>query len=146
VWRGIVPWDKTEASRPQKGRPRAQCEYLVWGSKGPLEPWEDAPCAPGVVRLYKRASDRLHIAQKHIGVNAPLISCVVPGGLVLDPFAGSGEHGLEVLESGRRYHGIEVVPEWAEMARSRLAVAADGAQPVAGGAAAQELLFGGGGS
>src|SRR5690606_8165167 len=36
VWRGIVPWDKTEAVRPQLGRFRAQAEYVVWGSKGPM--------------------------------------------------------------------------------------------------------------
>jgi site-specific DNA-methyltransferase (adenine-specific) len=36
VWRGIVPWNKTEAVRPALGRFRAQCEYVVWGSVGPM--------------------------------------------------------------------------------------------------------------
>lgn len=33
VWRGIVPWDKTEAVRPQKVFFRAQCEYILTGTK-----------------------------------------------------------------------------------------------------------------
>lgn len=35
VYRGIIPWNKTEAARPQKGCFRAQCEYVVWGTNGP---------------------------------------------------------------------------------------------------------------
>ena len=33
VWRGIVPWDKTEGARPCRGRFTAQCEYVVWGDR-----------------------------------------------------------------------------------------------------------------
>jgi hypothetical protein len=36
VWRGIVPWDKGEGCRPVPGRFRAQAEYALWGSKGPM--------------------------------------------------------------------------------------------------------------
>ena len=39
VWRGMVPWDKTEASRaPHTGYFRHQCEYIVWGSVTNLSP------------------------------------------------------------------------------------------------------------
>lgn len=34
MYRGLVPWDKTEAARPQPGRFTQQCEFVVWGSKG----------------------------------------------------------------------------------------------------------------
>lgn len=43
-----------------------------------------------------------------------------PGGLVLDPFSGSGTTGLAALELGRRYLGIELNPEYAQMSRKRL--------------------------
>jgi DNA modification methylase len=49
------------------------------------------------------------------------LSCP-PGGLVLDPFAGSGTTGLAALESGRRFVGIEPVARYAAEARARLAV------------------------
>ena len=31
VFRGVMPWDKTEAVRPRMGGFRSQCEYVVWG-------------------------------------------------------------------------------------------------------------------
>ena len=44
-----------------------------------------------------------------------------PGGLVLDPFAGSGTTGLAAFAEGFRFIGIEKDPEYAEIARQRLA-------------------------
>lgn len=47
-----------------------------------------------------------------------------PGGLVLDPFCGSGTSLLAAVRLGRRGLGFEVNPEYAEMARGRVAVEA----------------------
>jgi site-specific DNA-methyltransferase (adenine-specific)/site-specific DNA-methyltransferase (cytosine-N4-specific) len=44
-----------------------------------------------------------------------------PGSLVLDPFFGSGTVGEVCIEQGRRCVGIELNPEYAEIARRRLA-------------------------
>jgi DNA modification methylase len=41
--------------------------------------------------------------------------------IVLDPFSGSGTTGVVSLREGRRYLGIELNPEYAEMARNRIA-------------------------
>lgn len=46
-----------------------------------------------------------------------------PGGLVLDPFHGSGTTALACLAEGRRCVGVERVPEYAEIARRRIAEA-----------------------
>jgi DNA modification methylase len=43
-----------------------------------------------------------------------------PGDLVLDPFAGAGTTGLVAERLGRRFLGIELNPEYAEMAERRL--------------------------
>lgn len=43
------------------------------------------------------------------------------GGLVLDPFAGSGTTGVVALRNARRFIGLELNPEYATMARSRMA-------------------------
>jgi DNA modification methylase len=43
-----------------------------------------------------------------------------PGDLVLDPFAGSGTTGVVALRLGRSFIGIELSPEYAEMARKSL--------------------------
>lgn len=42
------------------------------------------------------------------------------GHLVLDPFCGSGTTGVVALRLGRRFVGIELKPEYAEMARRRI--------------------------
>lgn len=47
-----------------------------------------------------------------------------PGGLVLDPFCGSGSTGKGALLEGFRFVGIEREPEYAEIARARCAHAA----------------------
>ena len=50
--------------------------------------------------------------------------CVIagspPGGIVLDPFFGSGTCGVVCVEEGRRCVGIEVKPEYAVLAADRL--------------------------
>jgi site-specific DNA-methyltransferase (adenine-specific) len=45
------------------------------------------------------------------------------GELILDPFTGSGSTGVAALRLGRRFAGWEMNPEYAEMARRRLAAA-----------------------
>ena len=49
-----------------------------------------------------------------------------PGGLVLDPFCGSGSTGKAALLEGFRFLGIEQAPEYVAIARARLAHAAGG--------------------
>jgi site-specific DNA-methyltransferase (adenine-specific) len=46
-----------------------------------------------------------------------------PGGLVLDPFAGSGSTGIAALKEGRRFLGVEQNARYARIARARLAAA-----------------------
>lgn len=42
-----------------------------------------------------------------------------PGGVVLDPFIGSGTTAMVALENGRRYVGVELNPEYVEIAERR---------------------------
>lgn len=46
-----------------------------------------------------------------------------PGGLVLDPFCGSGSTGKAAVLEGFRFLGIELDPEYAEIAEARIAAA-----------------------
>ena len=62
----------------------------------------------------------------HFAVMPPALvrPCILagcpPDGVVLDPFAGAGTVPLVAAENGRRYLGIELNPEYAEMARERV--------------------------
>ena len=42
------------------------------------------------------------------------------GGTVLDPFFGAGTTGMVAKQEGRKYIGIELNPEYAEMAKNRI--------------------------
>jgi len=46
-----------------------------------------------------------------------------PGGVVLDPFTGAGTTALAALQRGRDFIGAELNPEYAEIARARIAEA-----------------------
>jgi DNA modification methylase len=46
--------------------------------------------------------------------------------LVLDPFCGSGTTGVVARQMGRAFFGVELNPEYAEMARRRIAVEGEG--------------------
>lgn len=123
IWRGIVVWDKTEGARPQRGRYRNQGEYVVWGSQGGMS--EDGPCAPGVFRhSVSGRADKHHIAGKPVQLMSDLLQLVPAGGVVLDPFMGSGTTGLAALRNGCRFVGIEIDAVHFEKTCARLREAA----------------------
>ena len=43
-----------------------------------------------------------------------------PGGIVLDPFTGSGSTGVAALAEGARFVGIEFSSEYSTIARARI--------------------------
>jgi site-specific DNA-methyltransferase (adenine-specific) len=120
VWRGIVPWDKTESCRPQLGRYRQQAEYVIWGSNGarPVA----GHVAPGVFRMAV-PHVKHHIAGKPVELMAGLLR--VMEGPILDPFAGSATVGVACLAAGLEYVGIELDPAYFEIASNRLQTALD---------------------
>lgn len=52
-----------------------------------------------------------------------LAGCPV-GGIVLDPFFGSGTTGLAAKQNGRHYIGVEINPEYCQLAEERIAAGA----------------------
>jgi DNA modification methylase len=72
------------------------------------------------------ASDLLHPNQKPIPLMQELVrDYTPPGGLILDPFTGSGSTGKAAILEGFRFIGIEREPEYAEIARARIAQAVE---------------------
>lgn len=120
VWRGIVPWYKPTA-RPMAGRFTASCEYVVWGSAGPME--VDFSGAMPTHRGFFQASpprDREHQTQKPVDVMRELVKIVQPGGVILDPFMGSGTTGVAAMIEGRKFVGVEMVDEFAKVSERRI--------------------------
>ena len=129
IWRGVVPWVKPSC-RPQKGRFAAASEFVLWGSAGPM--LEDGPCHPGYF-LGMAPRDREHTTQKPLELLSMLVEICPPGGVVLDPFNGSGTTGVAALLSGRRYIGIERTEEYCAITARRLSEASGQAVDGRGG-------------
>ncbi|AUX33177.1 MULTISPECIES: DNA methyltransferase [Sorangium] len=108
VWRGIAVWDKTEGARPQLGRFRAQAEFVVWGSKGPMSVDRDVGALPGVWSVMPRPGEKRHITGKTPGCMLNVVRICQPGGVILDPFFGAGSTGIAALRAGYRVIGVEL--------------------------------------
>jgi DNA modification methylase len=65
-----------------------------------------------------------HFATFPVALVEPCVLAGCPaGGLVLDPFAGAGTTGVAAVQLGRSFVGAELNPEYAEIARRRIAAA-----------------------
>ncbi len=131
VWRGVVVWDKTEACRPSLGRFASQSEFIVWGSNGPMAIDPGAGCLAGVLRVAVSQDDRFHLTGKPTELLLQVVEICVPGGLILDPFCGSGTTGVAAVRRGYRFIGIEREAVYADIARERLLAEDDGSSILA---------------
>lgn len=78
--------------------------------------------ARSVMRVRSEHGRAVHPTQKPLGIVSPLIEYSVPaGGLVFDPFAGSGTTLLAAKLAGRRAVGVEIDENYAKAAARRLA-------------------------
>jgi DNA modification methylase len=77
--------------------------------------------------VWRGPSERIegHPTPKPVWLMREQIAASVPeGGVVLDPFMGSGTTGVACLQTGRRFIGIEKDITYYEIARQRLEAAA----------------------
>jgi site-specific DNA-methyltransferase (adenine-specific) len=76
----------------------------------------------------ERGEGNVHPTVKPVALMAYLCRMVTPpGGLVLDPFMGSGSTGLAALAEGFEFLGIERDPAYLAIAEQRIARALDSA-------------------
>lgn len=128
VWRGTVPWDKGAGARgPHTGYARHQCEYVVWGTKGPCLPTEGRGGPfPGVIRCTVKQDDKHHMTWKPTEVMRELVRWTAPEAVVLDLCAGSGTTGVACEIEGRRFLGFETSIDYVAIANERIAAARAG--------------------
>lgn len=125
VWRGVLPWLKPNP-RPVAGRFAGGSEFVVWGSAGPMR--DEGACLPGHFTANPDRG-REHVTQKPLELMRVVVELVDAGGVVLDPFAGSGTTGVAALLSGRRFVGVERCLEHCEVAARRLSEASGNYRP-----------------
>lgn len=123
VWRecGFYPighfvWVKQYASTVRHVQMKHEQAYLL--AKGhPAMPARP----PADVLPWKYTGNKLHPTQKPVSSLKPLVEAFCPvGGIVLDPFAGSGSTGIAAWMTRRRYVLIEKDADYYAKARARI--------------------------
>jgi len=115
------------AGKPQRKSTGGRCEKNNAGARD-CTPTKSTPflgfrtniwqCRPGGFRADGADHPAVFpeaLARDHV------LSWSNPGDVVLDPFSGSGTTAKMARETGRRFIGIEVNPEYVEISRKRLA-------------------------
>lgn len=64
-------------------------------------------CLPGVFR-YTNPANRIHVTEKPLQLMRDVVQICVPGGRILDPFAGAGTTVLASVLEGYEAVGIEI--------------------------------------
>lgn len=122
----IVIWDKKVGIYPRSKRHyKLRYEPILYGSKGlhKLREIKDDIIQCGTVRGKKR----IHPTQKPQEVLEYLIkSSGKEGAVVLDPFVGAGTTCLAAKTLGLKYIGIEINPEYVEIAKARVSAVEKG--------------------
>jgi site-specific DNA-methyltransferase (adenine-specific) len=116
----MVVWDK-EVMALGNGF-RNQHELIVHASNGVPNVFDKS--VPNVLRVPRISSSDLHPTEKPVPLLKKLIEVVTDkGGLVFDPFMGSGTTGVACWGLERDFIGCEISPEYYEVAQKRIAEA-----------------------
>lgn len=111
---------------------KADREDRNWGCDGIAEKpllWSSGAQSPGTFQAEgtKRASSNNHPTVKPHDLMRWLCRLVTPpGGLILDPFTGSGSTGRAALAEGFRFVGVELDAGYAAIAEARLSATQSG--------------------
>ncbi len=115
---GMLVWDKVNFGMGPAFR--NQHELAIVASVGTGKAYSHS--IGNVLTVKRLSSSAVHPTEKPVDLMRPILRVVCPsGGLVLDPFAGSGTTGAAALLEGMEFIGIERAPEYADPARARLA-------------------------
>lgn len=124
VFRGAVVWHKAINLRPQPNSFRNECEFALWFTKGAIDrtPSAGAKYLPGLYSVPAPVrEERVHSTQKPLELVKSLMEIAPDGCVVLDPFMGSGTTAVAAIETGRRFIGFEMSPEYCALANERVA-------------------------
>lgn len=114
----MIVWDKGHAGMGTGFKPTHELAAHLCNGPGKFHDL----CGSNVLRFGRvNGQKKDHPTQKPVDLIQSMIRVVAPrDGLVVDPFCGSGSHGVAALKEGRRFLGVERDPEYVEIARRRL--------------------------
>ena len=114
----MVVWDKGSAGMGTGFKPTHELVAHLCNGPGKFHDMRGS----NVLRFGRvRGADKDHPTQKPVDLLQTLVRVAAPrGGLVVDPFCGSGSTGVACKREGRSFLGVERDTEYCEVARSRL--------------------------
>ena len=118
-----IIWEKSNPS-PMNGQYiyLSGIELAVWFKKSGAKCF-NAHCKNTVFK-YPNGKSKMHPTEKnHDLLKELILDNSNPGDLIFDPCMGSGTTGLMSLETGRNFIGMELDPEYFNIASSRIEVA-----------------------
>lgn len=124
----VIVWKKTNPMPRNINRRYVQdLEFAIWGVKKGAKwtfnkpsnvPYLRSTFETGLVSGKERT---IHPTQKSLEMLRKLVQIHTnPNDLILDPFMGSGTTGVAALLENRKFIGIEISPEYFEIAKQRL--------------------------
>lgn len=114
----LLVWDKGTVTPNRWFMPN--CEFALYVYKGLARTITD-PASKALIRVPHR-DETLHPTEKPVPLMVGWMhQCSPNGGLVVDPFMGSGSSAVAAAQLGRRYIGIEIDPVWFAIACDRVA-------------------------
>jgi len=111
-------WDKINCSLGYTFR--HQHEMLLYGERPNMK---CIKCGTGDIFKYKvvKAKEKDHPAQKPVDLHKHILQNIInENSVVLDTFMGTGSIGVACKELGSDYIGIEIEPEYYEIAISKI--------------------------
>lgn len=115
--RNVVVWDKGHFGAGTGFRPRH--EFILHLTK--RSPAFYSASVGNVIHRPRVGREREHPTQKPVDLIAELIDVVAPsGGVICDPFMGSGTTGVAAAVSGRSFVGIERSEKYFDIACKRI--------------------------
>jgi site-specific DNA-methyltransferase (adenine-specific) len=117
--RSVLVWDKNRGGAPGSYW-RSNHEWVGIFTKGPARPLSSQSCFN--TWTGSKPQGGVHPNEKPIELMRYLVRSVTPvGGLIVDPFAGSGTTGAAALLEGYPFLGVEKAARFVRHASERLA-------------------------
>lgn len=83
-------------------------------------------------RDYTNPANRIHVTEKPLQLMRDVVQICVPGGRILDPFAGAGTTVLAAVKEGYEAVGIEVTDAYYKLGSDRVRFALDASDATKG--------------
>ena len=120
----ILTWHKTNAVPACNGKYMPDTEYIVFIKESGVPLYGTAATKRKYYVTPTNVKDKRkwgHPTIKPLNIVQNLIiNSTQEGGVVLDPFMGSGTTAVACIRTGRKYIGFELNPEYCEVCRKRI--------------------------